>query len=107
MFARTVSINLKPNTIVDFTKSMDGEILSMLRKQKGFQGEVTLCVPGGREVVANSFWEHKEDADTYNTSAYPEVVKLLSKFIEGTPQVKNLDVVSFSSFEKAATYVAA
>lgn len=107
MFARTVSITLKPNTIADFTKSMDGEILSLLRKQKGFQGEVTLCVPGGREVVATSFWERKENAETYNTSAYPEVVKLLSKFIEGTPHVKNLDVVSFSTFENAAAHVAA
>jgi hypothetical protein len=106
MFARTVSINLKPNTIADFTKSMDGEILSMLRKQKGFKGEVTLCVPGGREVVATSFWEHKENAETYNTSAYPEVAKLLSKFIEGTPHVKNLEVIS-STYEQAAAHVAA
>jgi heme-degrading monooxygenase HmoA len=51
---------------------MDGEILSLLRKQKGFQGEVTLCVPGGREVVATSFWAHKDNAEAYNTSAYPE-----------------------------------
>jgi hypothetical protein len=51
--------------------------------------------------------EHKENAETYNTSAYPEVVKLFSKFIDGTPQVKNLDVVSFSSFEKVAAHVAA
>jgi heme-degrading monooxygenase HmoA len=106
MFARNVSINLKPNTVADFTKTMDGEILSLLRNQKGFQGEVTLCVPGGREVVATSFWEHKENAETYNTSAYPEVVKLLSRFIEGTPQVKNLEVIS-STYEKAAAHVAA
>src|SRR6476659_9286224 len=106
MFARTVSINLKPNTIADFTKSMDGEILSLLRKQKGFQGEVALCVPGGREVVVNSFWEQKENAEAYNTSAYPEVVRLLSKFIDGTPQVTNLEVIS-STYEKTAVHMAA
>lgn len=105
MFARNVSINLKPNTIAEFTKTMDGEVLSLLRRQKGFKGEITLCVPGGREVVATSFWEQKENTEAYNTTAYPEVVKLLSKFIDGTPQVKNLEVVS-STFEKAAAHVA-
>ena len=105
MFARNVSINLKPNTVADFTKTMDGEILSLLRKQKGFQGEVTLCVPGGREVVATSFWEQKENAEAYNTSAYAEVVKLLSKFIDGTPHVRNLEVVS-STFQKLAVHAA-
>jgi heme-degrading monooxygenase HmoA len=105
MFARTVSINLKPNAIADFTKVMDGEILSLLRKQKGFQGEMTLCVPGGREVVATSLWQQKENAEAYNTTAYPEVVKLLSKFIDGTPHVKNLEVIS-STYELAAAHVA-
>jgi hypothetical protein len=105
MFARNVSINLKPNTIVDFTKVMDGEILSLLRKQKGFQGEITFCVPGGREVLATSIWQQKENAETYNNTTYPDVVKLMSKFIDGTPHVKNLEVIS-STYEKAAAHVA-
>jgi len=49
MFARNVSINLKPNTVADFTKVMDGEILSLLRKQKGFQGEITFCAPAAEK----------------------------------------------------------
>jgi hypothetical protein len=103
MFARNVSVTLKPNMLADFTKTMNGEILSLLRKQKGFQGEITLCVPGGREVIATSFWAEKQNAEADNTTAYPEVVKLLSKFVEGTPQVKNLDVIS-STYQKAAAH---
>jgi hypothetical protein len=103
MFARNVSVTLKPNTLADFTKTMNGEILSLLRKQKGFQGEITLCVPGGKEVIATSFWEEKQNAEAYNTTAYPEVVKLLSKFVEGTPHVKNLDVIS-STYQKSAAH---
>jgi hypothetical protein len=104
MFARNVSINLKPNTLAEFIKTMDGDVLSLLHKQKGFQGEITFCVPGGREVLATSIWALKENAETYNTSAYPEVLKLVDKYIDGTPQVKNLEVVS-STYEKARVAV--
>jgi hypothetical protein len=37
MFARNVSINLRPNTLSDFLKTMENEIVPLLRTQKGFQ----------------------------------------------------------------------
>ena len=46
MFARNVSINLKPNTLTEFLKTMENEIIPLLRKQKGFQDEMTLSAPG-------------------------------------------------------------
>jgi heme-degrading monooxygenase HmoA len=106
MFARSVSINLKPGTLPEFTKLMDGDVLSLLRKQRGFQGEITFCAPGGREVFTTSFWEQKENAEAYNTSGYPEVLKLVNKFIDGTPHVKNLEVVS-STYQKVAAHATA
>jgi heme-degrading monooxygenase HmoA len=106
MFARNVSVNLKTNTLAEFTKAMESEILPILRKQKGFQDEVTLCVPGGREVVAISFWDQKENAEAYNSTAYPEVLKILGKFIDGTPHVRTFDVVS-STLQKGAAHAAA
>jgi len=56
-------------------------------------------------VLATSIWQQKENADAYNNTTYPEVVKLMSKFIDGTPHVKNLEVIS-STYEKAAAHVA-
>ena len=106
MFARNVSVNLKTNTLAEFTKAMESEILPILRKQKGFQDEVTLCVPGGREVVAISFWDQKENAEAYNSTAYPEVLKILGKFIDGTPHVRTFDVVS-STLQKRAAHATA
>jgi len=32
MFARNVSINLRPNTLSDFLKTMENEIVPLLRK---------------------------------------------------------------------------
>jgi hypothetical protein len=62
MFVRNVSIHLKPNTLTEFTKTMDCEVIPLLRKQKGFQDEITLSAPGTREVVALSFWDQNESA---------------------------------------------
>jgi hypothetical protein len=46
------------------------------------------------DVIAISLWENKKDAETYNTNIYPQVLKTLARFIEGTPQVHTFDVVT-------------
>jgi len=47
MYARNVAIHLKPNTLRDFTKTFDTNVLPILRKQKGFQDEITFASPVG------------------------------------------------------------
>ena len=42
MFARHVSMHLKPNSVGEFSRTMEKEIIPLLRKQKGFQDEITL-----------------------------------------------------------------
>ena len=106
MFVRNVSINLKPNTLTEFTKTMESEIIPLLRKQKGFQDEITLSVPGGREVVALSFWDQNESAQDYHSSGYGQVLKILEKFLDGTPHVRTFDVVG-STLQKVAARFAA
>ena len=54
MFARSVSIRLKTNGVAEFTRLIENAALPVLRKQKGFQDELTFVVPGGREAVAIS-----------------------------------------------------
>jgi len=106
MFARNVSLYLKPNTLAEFSRTLANEILPVLRKQKGFRDEITFVIPGEREVVAISLWDEKENAEAYNTSAYPQVVTTLAKLLEGTPHVRTLEIVS-STFHKIAARAAA
>src|ERR1700674_1026154 len=106
MFARRVSLNLKPNTQAEFARQLDKEIIPMLRKQKGFQDEITFVVPSGKEAFAISLWDSKESAEAYNRGAYLEVTKLLSKVVDGTPQVETYEV-SNSTYHKIAAAVAA
>ena len=106
MFARNISIHLKPNSSVAFTKLIEDETIPTLRKQEGFQGELTLVAPGGAEAVGISLWDKKENADAYAKDVYPEVLKDLNKFVEGTPKVQTYEVAN-STFHQIAATVAA
>jgi len=106
MFARNVSVQLKPNNVPEFNRTIENDILPLLRKQKGFQNEITLVAPGGLSAIAISFWDQKENAETYNRTAYSEVQKALTKVVEGTPQVQTYEV-STSTFPKVAAHAAA
>jgi hypothetical protein len=106
MFAHNVSFHLKSNTLSDYTHTFENEVLPLLRKQKGFKDEITLAGQGGIDVTAISLWENNADADAYNTNTYPQVLKTMARFIEGTPKVQTSDVVN-STFHKIAVAVAA
>ena len=106
MFARRVYMHLKPKSVEEFTQRMENEVVPLLRKQKGFQDEITFVAPGGLDAFGISLWETAENAEAYNRETYPAIAKLLSKIIEGTPQVKTYEVCN-STFHKIATAVAA
>jgi len=101
MFARKVSMHLKPNGAAEFKKKIENEIVPLLRKQKGFLDEITLLYPSGKEVHAFSFWETAEHAEAYNRGAYPEITKLLASVVEGPPRVQTYEVLN-STFHKVA-----
>ena len=101
MFARTVSIHLKSNMLSDYNRTFDKDILPLLRKQKGFRDEITLSNPSSLDAIAISLWETRADAEAYNTSTYPEVLKTLARMIDGTPKVQTFEAVA-STFHKVA-----
>jgi hypothetical protein len=106
MFARNVSFHLKSNMLADYNRTFDQNILPLLRKQNGFKDEITFAGLGGVDVTAISLWDNKASSDTYNTNTYPEVLKTISRFIEGTPKVQTSEVVN-STFHKITAAVAA
>jgi heme-degrading monooxygenase HmoA len=101
MFARKVSLHLKPNSVAEFTQRLEKDVLPLLRKQRGFQDEITLVGKGGTEAFAISLWDKAENAEAYNRGAYPEVAKILVNILEGVPQVETFDVAN-STFHKIA-----
>ncbi len=93
MYARNVSFRIKANMQSDYTHTFENQILPLLQKQKGFKEEIALCNPGSQDAVSVSLWEHKSNADDYNTRVYPEVLKTLAKVIEGSPRVQTFETV--------------
>ena len=94
MFARHVAVKLRPDTLAEFIRVMDNEVLPWLRKQEGFLDTITLAVPGGKEIVSISFWDQEKSAEVYNSTSYPQALEILKKILAGTPQVRTFDVVS-------------
>ncbi|HEV8717605.1 MAG TPA: hypothetical protein VGX03_32880 [Candidatus Binatia bacterium] len=106
MFNRHVTMQIKANSAAELTRIVEKEIVPLLRKQKGFRDEVTLVAPERSQAVGNSFWDTKEDAEAYSRTGYPQVLKALSKVVEGTPRVETFEV-SNSTFHKIAAAQAA
>jgi hypothetical protein len=103
MYARNVSMNLKPNTAREFTQTFEKDILPILRKQNGFKDEITFVGTEGKDVVAISLWDRKESAEQYGRDTYPRVLKGLAKVVEGTPKVHAYEVSNSTWHKIAAT----
>lgn len=101
MFTRNLTMKLKANTAPEFNRLIENEILPLLRKQPGFRDCITFVAPERSEAVAVSFWETKENAETYSTTAYPEILKIVMTVVDGTPNVETFEV-SNSTLHKVA-----
>ncbi|HET9275909.1 MAG TPA: hypothetical protein VFN96_07560 [Gemmatimonadales bacterium] len=104
MYARNVTLNLKANSAGEFTRTLESEVLPLLRKQNGFKDELAFVAPDGANAVTISMWDRKENADAYARDTFPAVLKTLDKVVLGTPKV-DIYEVSNSTFHKIASRV--
>ena len=105
MYSRNVSFKLKAKSTAEFTRILEGEIIPLLRKQRGFEDEISFIAPERNEAVAISLWDKKDDVENYNQKTYPEVLRALAKVIEGTPKVETFEVGNSTSHQIAASAV--
>jgi len=105
MFARRVYMHLKANSLAEFTQKIEKDVIPQLRRQKGFQDELTFVSPSGTEAFAISLWDRAESAEAYNRVGYPEVTKALASVVDGPLQVETFNVAN-STFHKIAAAVA-
>lgn len=99
MFARKVSMHLKKNSVPEFTRRLEKDVIPLLRRQKGFQDEITFVTAAGLDAFGISLWDHTEDAESYGRGAYAQVSELLATVVEGKPVVETYEV-SNSTFHK-------
>ena len=101
MYARNVTMHLKANGSAEFTRTLEKDVLPLLKKQSGFKDEISFVAPDRSEAIAISLWDRKESADNYSRDIYPQVLTSLAKVVEGTPKVDAFEV-SNSTFHKIA-----
>lgn len=107
MFARKLSIRVKPEMLAEFTSIFAQKIVPFLRRQQGFIDELLLAAPGSRDVLALSFWETSADAEAYHSTALKDLVAVLGPVIEGTPRVGTPDVLHTTLYESRAAVATA
>jgi hypothetical protein len=105
MFARTVCMQLKPNSVAEFTQIIEKDIIPLLRTPPGFQDEMVFVVPDGTEAVAISVWDQHEHAEASARGTSPHVLQAVAKVVEGTPQVSTYAVAN-STYHTIAASVA-
>jgi len=94
VFARKLYMYLKNDGALAFKGKIEGEIIPLLRMQRGFLDQITFLYLSGREVQAFSLWETAEHAEAYNRETYPQVIRILTSVIEGTPRIQTYEVLS-------------
>ena len=94
MFVRSVSINVKPNSVAEFRALFDAEVIPLLRTQPGFRDEFAFANDSGTHVTAISIWESREQADAFQLTGYVQSLKILVAVIDGTPKVRTSSVIN-------------
>lgn len=107
MFARNISIHLKPNMLTEFSTEFEKQVVPILRKQAGFRDEIVLAGEGTNNVTAISLWDSKEQADAYATTGYAEILKSLDRYLDGPPKVRVSNVVHSTMHKLTAASVVA
>lgn len=101
MFARNVTLSVKPNMDREIAVKFEKEVLPILRKATGFKDQITLS-RNHNEIVSISLWEKKENLEAYTKDTDPQVVKLLQPLYTGTPDVRTYEVSNSTPHHVAA-----
>jgi hypothetical protein len=96
MFARSISMRLKSNSVTELIQTLQNEIDPLLRKEQGFRGHIAFVVPDGTEAVAISFWDGKESRISHNDERC-EVLATLAKLLRSPPDVKVCEISNSTS----------
>jgi quinol monooxygenase YgiN len=95
MFTRVVEVITKSGKAGELARTINNDILPILRDQPGFVDEITLVSEQNPDrILALSFWKTRQDADKYNREIFPRVNEAMRNLITDTPKVQTFSVTS-------------
>ena len=83
MYARKVSLCLKSESVSQFIRTVEHEVVPLFRKQRGFLDHLILLSDKGKMFYVYTFWENGEDAEKYDCTTLPVLSKLLTDVVDG------------------------
>ena len=100
MFARSISMRLKPNSVREFIQTLQDEIDPVLREERGFRGHIAFVVAEGTEAVEISFWDGKQGRISHSGRGC-DVLATLEKLVKGPPDVRVCEISKSTSLNGA------
>ncbi len=101
MFARIVTIPLKPGSKSEYAKAIEKTIIPLLRTHNGFRDEIACVSADGNTSVGISFWDSKESAEAYSRSGFSDVMKALEAVAAGPARVQLCEVTNSTTHKLA------
>jgi quinol monooxygenase YgiN len=93
MFTRLVEMTSKPGKSEELADLIYATAVPILKQQKGFLDEIVLVAHTEPDrVLALSFWNNKEDAETYRRDHYQTIHDALRDLLETEPDIQTFDV---------------
>jgi len=92
MYARMVKGQFKPEKFEFVTKTLEKDVIPLLKKQKGFRDELSFFDKDHKEGYAISFWENKADLEKYERDVYPTVHEKMAAAFQTQPVAHDFEV---------------
>ncbi len=101
MYARIVTMILKPGSTAHFGKVIEEGAVPLLRKHQGFVDQIAMVAPDGKTGYGISFWDTKEHAEAYQRAGFAEVMKSLDAVLAAPGQVQVCKVTNSTAHHLA------
>jgi quinol monooxygenase YgiN len=103
MFTRIVELTSLPGKNKQLAEIIDEQVLPILKKQKGFVDEtVFVSDKEDNRVLAQGFWNTKEDAEEYHRAEYQNVHEIIRHLLESEPVIRTFNVHASTNQKMAA-----
>ncbi len=99
MYVRQVKAHYKPEKFGMLNKRFEEDVIPLLRKQSGFRDELSFFDKDKDEATSMSFWDTKQQADTYGRDLYPSIHKKMEDVLEDTPQIRSFEVANSTWYD--------
>ncbi len=99
MYVRQVRAHYKPDKFDLLNQRFEADVIPLLKKQSGFRDELSFFDKDKEEAFSMSFWDTKQQADTYARDLYPSVHKKMEGLLEDTPEIRAFEIANSTWYD--------